>query len=137
MPLILILPYLNNGNPFKDYVFDPRKISKKALDYLEKILELCRKEGVRVVFVTAPLAPTTLSMIKNYRAIHEFFNDFARRNNVTYIDYNVLEDYKSLFTDQDFKDCDHLNVGGVIKFDTDFLKRMDILSVKITVRIFP
>ena len=82
-----------------------------------------------MVFVTAPLPPTTLGMIKNFRAIHEFFNDFARRNNIPYIDYNVLENYKNLFADTDFKHCDHLNVDGVAKMDNDFVDRLNFLNV--------
>ena len=110
-------------NQFKNFVFDKKKILPVHLRYLEKIVQLCQEHGIRLIFVTSPLPPTSLAMIKDYHKIHDYFMAIAQKNNIPYIDYNVA-DYKINLPDDDFKDDDHLNSKGVVLFDRDFADRL-------------
>lgn len=117
--------FLYNGNPFKDYVFDRKMVKTKQVNYLERIIQLCRSKGIIVMFVTSPLPPASLGMMKNYAHIHGFFNEIAQSHQIEYLDYNVMHNDKDLFTDHDFKDCDHLNVKGVLKLDKDLALKLE------------
>ena len=72
--------------------------------------------------VTAPLPPTSLKLIKNYDELHNKFQEIADENGVEYLDYNYINREKSMFTDKDFKDADHLNSSGVRILDNDLIK---------------
>lgn len=108
-------------NP-EDYEWLPK--SKKAdltqdasfaLSYLEKIVELCRKEDVELIFLTAPSYEEYLETLDSYEAIHEFAAELAKEYQVTYWDFNLCsEDILDLGA-EDFMDVDHLNASGAEK----------------------
>ncbi len=119
---------LQKTNQFKGVSFDAGKIPLRNVQYLEKVIELCKARGIKLVFVTAPLPPTSLAMVKNYSEAHEFFMAIAQKHGITYMDYNMPE-YQMDLADTDFKDDDHLNVVGVEKFDLNLIGRLLELGI--------
>ena len=98
-----------------DWDFDTDK-----KEYLEKIIALCRERGISLVFVTAPVAPVSMGYIEHYDAVNGKVSDFARRNRVPYIDYNIVNRDTGFLTNDHFRDDAHLNDGGVKLLDADF-----------------
>lgn len=122
-PTVVSKKKLTEHNLFKDYFFDPKELKAKNLEYLEKIIRLCKDQGIQLVFVTSPLPPTSLDLIRNYSDIYDYFLKIAEQNKILYLDYNVLEE-RRLFFDADFKDDNHLNVKGVVKLSTDLAGKL-------------
>ncbi|MES2863373.1 MAG: hypothetical protein V4666_04585 [Bacteroidota bacterium] len=84
---------------------------------LQKIITLCQKKNINVVFITTPTHSsyyTNLNAIqleKTTKTISELVN---KNSNCTY--FNLLKSEK--FTNEDFYDADHLNEIGAKKLTT-------------------
>jgi len=93
------------------FYFDTERIhdiSSVQLEYLEKIIIVCQKEGINVVLINLPVHNTYLtkipdSIIKKY---NELLADFESRN-VRVLDYSEFT-----FPDEYYGDGDHLNSLG-------------------------
>jgi len=98
--------------------FDGRKwnFDKTQKKYLGMIIDLCKNEGIGLMFVTAPVAPVSMERIKNYGAVHDRVREFADANGIKYLDYNTEFIVPGeLFADGDFRDDAHLNDAGAKK----------------------
>lgn len=86
-----------------------------SLDYIERIVNFCEREGIRLVFVTAPSLDQYLEAVGPYDQAHEYIQALADRYGVPYLDFNLCRtEYLSL-TDDDYIDVDHLNGRGAEK----------------------
>lgn len=89
-----------------------------TLDYIEKIAEFCEKEGIRLIFVTAPSFEGYLDEIGPYDPAHAYIQELADRLGVPYLDFNLCrEEYLSL-GQEFFIDVDHLNGNGAVAVTT-------------------
>jgi hypothetical protein len=122
-PTIISKDNLVKNNHFKDYVFDPKELKARNLEYLKKIIRLCKSENIQLVFVTSPLPPSSLNGIQNYSDIYDYFLNIAHDEGISYLDYNVLAEH-DMFFDADFKDDNHLNVSGVAKISSDLAGKL-------------
>ncbi len=104
--------------------WDFHKVQKS---YVERLVALCRDEGIEIVFVTAPIANVSLDLIENYQALHDKIAEFSSDLGVVYRDYNVINLEKELFVNENFRDDAHLNNSGVEIFMEDFLDWYDKL----------
>lgn len=113
-------------NEFKNYLFKPKAISEKNIEYLEKMVKLCEEQGIQMIWTTTPLPVTCLEDIRNKEAIDEYFNTLASKYQVPYINYNDLEVRApiSLKDLEDYNDDDHLNVLGAQKMCADLATRI-------------
>lgn len=96
-----------------------------ALSYLEKIVELCRRENVELIFLTAPSYKEYLDTKDSYEEIHEYVKELAEKYQVTYWDFNVCSEEQLDLGAEDFMDADHLNASGaekVTKCLSDFIQ---------------
>jgi len=93
----------------KRWVFDATQ-----KNFLRKIANLCEKNDIRLVFVTAPIANVSMEYILNYDRIHNAVADFAKELNVPYIDYNIVNLETNMLTNENFRDDAHLNYGGAM-----------------------
>ena len=96
-----------NGFDGKNWVFD-----KNQRKYLDKIVQLCKQEGIELIFVTAPVANVSMEIIKNYNTVHEVISNYAEENGIPYLDFNRMVD--ELFTNEHFRDDAHLNYSGAV-----------------------
>jgi hypothetical protein len=84
--------------------------NQEALRYYIKMIELCRKKGVKILFVTTPKTNWSL-------ASHNAVQNFADQFGIDYLDYNLPENMQLLNLDlnKDFWDPNHLSSTGAIK----------------------
>lgn len=103
---------------------DGRKWEASApqVKYLNEIISICRDNGIRLTFVTAPVANISLDYIKNYDVIHNYVQKIADDNGIKYLDYNIVNKDKTLFSTENFRDDAHLNHSGVEIADKYFIK---------------
>lgn len=93
--------------PLADYT-----LPEMSIDYLGRIAELCRENGIELVLIKAPtLYPHW------YEEWDDQVRDFAEANNVPYINYIYLRDQIGLDMSVDTYDAGlHLNLSGAEKF---------------------
>lgn len=90
-------------------------LTKKSKYYLEKIIELAKKQGSTLLFMVAPYMETNED-----RLTYLEIGDIAEKNNIVMINYNEYFDAMGLDVSNDFHDESHLNYWGSCKF-TRFL----------------
>lgn len=100
-------------NQFKNLNGMDWKMENSQKKYLQKIVDLCKRRNIELIFVTAPIANVSMEKIKNYDYIHKTINKFAKDNNINYIDYNIINIEENLLTNDNFRDDAHLNRSGV------------------------
>lgn len=116
-------PYMNVSD-YKEkqsFVEDDEKLAyeEDIQKYINKIIDLCEKKGVELIFYRAPYVSTENELKKS-----NWFEEFCAERGIAYID---LEKEISFDVEKDFLDYHHLNKYGAEKA-TDFLAK-EILSV--------
>lgn len=82
-----------------------------TLSYIEKIVEFCKANKIRLVFVTAPSYSRYLKEVGPYEQAYDYIAALAEQYEVPYLDFNMLEERLHLESDS-FLDVDHLNGKG-------------------------
>lgn len=82
------------------------------VSYIEKIVDFCRKKGIRLVFVTAPSLDQYLEAIGPYDPAHAYVQELADRYGVEYLDFNLAKRKYLDLTAENYIDVDHLNGSG-------------------------
>ena len=99
-------------------LFDKEEVSGETMEYLEKLIRYCKKEGIEFVAVTTPLPGATLSKYQEqFWDAWDFFNAFFEEQDVDYINFN--EDYYNSFSHDItcFTDFDgHMNGDAAREF---------------------
>lgn len=91
-----------------------------AISYLEKIVDLCKKENIELILLTAPSYEKYLETKDSYEMIHNFVHNIADTYELEYWDFNLVPKDELSLTVQDFIDEDHLNGSGAEKV-TEYL----------------
>ncbi|MCR5406783.1 MAG: hypothetical protein K6E88_08355 [Lachnospiraceae bacterium] len=87
-------------------------ISPKNVKYLRQAIELCRDKGVQVMLFKVPAHSSNWS-----RDYDRQINDIAKEYNITYINFDDLNDEIGLDYSTDTPDKgSHLNSSGAVKF---------------------
>ena len=95
------------GGPSDDYMVLP----DKAKHYLEKIMEYCDKEGIRLLLVKSP------TYINWYESYDEQIKELAGKHGVEYINFDYSKDDMGLVRAEDYSDGhSHLNIYGAEKY---------------------
>lgn len=114
----------NTEMKFTDKV-DP--MPEESIHYINKMLDICEKENIKVIFVEMPSQRWTYSR-------HNAVQAFADDNNIEFIDFNTMFDEINLDIKCDYRDGgDHLNYYGATKITSylsDYIKNnySDILT---------
>ena len=85
------------------------------MKYVNKIIELCEKHNVELIFYRAPYTSTENELKKS-----NWFTDFCYERGITYVD---LEKEYVFDINTDFLDYHHLNKSGAVKA-TDYLAQL-------------
>lgn len=99
--------------------FSPEDVVEKNMDYLEKLIALCRENDIEFVALTTPLpVPTLKKFSQSYEAAWEYFGKFFEEQGVDYINFNSREYYiTASHRVEDFTDLDgHMNGDGARAF---------------------
>lgn len=92
--------------------FEADKVHADRLEYFEKIVKLCRENGVKLMLVSAPTSMMHLFNTDNYQGAVEYYEDFARKNGLVYRNLNYLKGRDELLPDTALMDHNHLNGEG-------------------------
>ncbi|MCB0836089.1 MAG: hypothetical protein KDE26_05960 [Bacteroidetes bacterium] len=113
-------------NEFMNYHFDKDQIDPKNLVYLDKLVKLCAKNDIKMIWVSTPLPEICLESIQNQSDIDAYFQDLADKYDVPYLNYNTnqLRQKVSFSDSSDYSDDDHLNVTGAEKISQDIAYRI-------------
>lgn len=100
-------PYL--GNPKK--VTNPKDsiVSESTLTYLNKIMDVCKENNIKVIFYSAP-TPVNWTQEKHIEA-----DKIAKSFNVEYIDFNNNNQVKIDWQKDTYDAGDHINYFGAKK----------------------
>lgn len=108
--------------------YDNRREEISSLNkyYLEKIVNVCNNNGIKLILYSTP-------SVKNWNyQRHNAVLDFANNKNITYLDLNLEVDKLGIDWDIDSRDAgDHLNYYGAIKITDymgDYLNSLNILK---------
>lgn len=100
--------------------FDEAKIKQTNMDYLEKLIDLCRENDIEFMAVTTPMPIDTLRTYEpEFKAAWKYFGTFFAEREVPYFNFNV-EYFKAFphdltyFTDYD----GHMNGEAAEAFST-------------------
>jgi len=111
----------NKTNQFRSLDGKNWNMDNAQKKYLQKIVDTCKQNNIKLIFVTAPVANVSMEFIKNYDLIHNKVQNFADKNNIPYIDYNIVNINEKLLTNDNFRDDAHLNQSGVEIVDNHFI----------------
>ena len=124
---------LSMSNPKKAYQFRNldtklKTASEFQMEYLNKIIALCKQHNTKLVFVLIPVTKEYKNNLANYNDYITQITAFAKKNNIPFIDYNTRPDL-SLSSSEDFLDKNHLSPYGASKFNKFFYNDLSALEV--------
>ena len=101
---------------FRGGKWTKKYINKKQLDYLYRILNLCRAKKIKAVLLSMPVHPSCLLYRKDIQDAHNFFERVAASYGIPYWDLRLLSDNAIRQSDQLFADWAHLSPKGAQVF---------------------
>lgn len=82
------------------------------LEYLQKMVSLCKEYGCELLFISLPVYPDYLEREPNYADIYDYFLTFSEKNEIEYVDLNQITMSELGLTKESFQDEMHLNGKG-------------------------
>ncbi len=113
----------NNEN-FNNFIKNPNQLTKgqrTSFDFsaLKKTIEICEKNNVQLIAVTAPAYS-----VFNYPGSKNFYiqlDKFCQKSGIDYINFNKSFN-ESGFNESHFRDMGHLNTNGAVMATTKLVK---------------
>ena len=106
---------------FEETVYEPN------VEYLNKIIALCKEKNVQLILVTTPLSKVTVCRYDNLDTFKEWYENVANENGLQYYDFNLIRDKEEKLPDSSaFSDKFHLGnkgAGTFTKMFTDVLNK--------------
>lgn len=93
------------------------EIPEKSLEYLNKIIDLTKKEGIELLLIKSPSNPN-----KEEQLLYNSIGAYAEKKGIEFINFNLLYEEIGLDIKTDFYDKGHLNETGANKFTSYFGK---------------
>lgn len=101
------------------YPRKPFDISDDSAFYLDKIMQLCKEENIKVYFVTTPY-PLKVESIEDRQSTLEAHLALAQKYECTFYDFNIYKNKEILFDDKtSFFDVEHLSTEGAVTLTTE------------------
>lgn len=105
--------------------FHREEIRQEHMEYLEKLIRLCREQGIAFVAVTTPVPAATLQKFsEEYEDADSYFGDFFEEQGVDYINFNNREYYKyASHKAESYTDLDgHMNGDAAREFSRNLAR---------------
>ncbi len=87
---------------------------------VEKIISLCRENGVELIFYAMPNSDFYLNQKGNYDSYYAFCKNFINEHGFAYYDFNLAKPELLSLSDSDYHDDNHLSKKGVYKWTDVF-----------------
>lgn len=105
------------------------KIKEESLYYFDKIIKLCKKKDIRVIFVVTPVTDRMIFEYSNLDDIFSQYIDLAKEYNCEYYDFNLDKHRKKLYSEESsFYDNTHMSDSGAEIFSnrlTEIIEDVD------------
>ena len=107
--------YLSSGD--KKDILDKEQldvvIKEENLKYLNKIIEYCNDNNIKIAFVVVPIAEKALLRYSNIDEVFSQYIEIARQNNCDYYDLNLDKKRLKLYSEHSsFYDDTHMSDSG-------------------------
>lgn len=96
------------------FTWDARRISGEAVSYLDRIVELCREEGVGLYLTVTPVAFSSLYDTDTYQEMFDYFQDYSKQKGIFFCDLNLMKDRVQILPDSMMSDGTHVGGDGSI-----------------------
>ena len=108
--------------------FHVEDVKEENVEYLKKLINLCKENGIEFVAVTTPVPmPTLKKFSKGYNEAWDYFEDIFEEQNVPYINFNTKEYFKTVtHRVEDFTDLDgHMHGDAARMFSKTLARVLD------------
>ena len=107
---------------FEETIYEPN------VDYLNKIIALCKEKNVQLILVTTPLSKVTVCRYNNLDTFRQWYENVAEENGLQYYDFNLIKTKEEKLPDSSaFSEKFHLGNKGAGIFTEMFT---DVLNKK-------
>lgn len=91
---------------------DSSRIGEEEWKYVEKMVDLCRENDVKLTFLVMPYSDYWLEGYTDYTEFMSYMEAYAQENGVAWMDMNLVSREKLALDESAFNDTDHLNRKG-------------------------
>lgn len=116
-----------NGDNLKKMDTIVASMEPEALSHFENYMQMCQKEGVKVILVNSPTYVGANRKTKGLKEVNAYFDSIAKQYNTIYLNYN--ENYDMCYDTANFSVSIHLTPRAVHIFSIDFAHDLDSLGV--------
>lgn len=98
-------------------ITETKPLHEKQEEYLLKIIDLCKQENIELVLIKSPVAQR--------KSLQGYFNtvqNIADKNNIEFINYNLLDEEVGITAEDFWTDGNHLNTNGCRKVSDHLAK---------------
>ena len=120
---VLDLDQISDGgfsNYYKEGKILVSRINQDWTSTIDKIIELCRKNDIELIFYSMPGSDFYLNERGNYDEYYSFCRNFTSERGFTYYDFNLARPDLFSALDSDYYDDNHFNKKGVYKWTDCF-----------------
>ena len=114
---------LEEDNKFANYYF--RGFAARQEEFLVRMLERCREEGITAVMVSTPIPDESLAHVEDYPQIHRSLETIADVYDAYFFDFNALLESRRSFSREHFQDDNHLNTAGSVLFTRELIRLLE------------
>ena len=107
----------------------PTQMLPENIEWLDRITELCRENGVELVLVNVPQSKAFNCAYGNLDDFHSWYAEYAEKNGLRYYNFNLYKGVDALLPDDGcFYDMHHVNNDGAAAFSAlyaEFMRRAE------------
>jgi len=94
------------------YAYSDEDILYENVEYLNKCINLCKDNGIKVSLVTAPCSLNYMYFVEGYDDAVEWYKAYAKEQGISYYNLNYLRDRETILCDERMLDNCHTNGEG-------------------------
>lgn len=95
---------------------DESKVLDEGRYYFEKIIEFCQEEEIELILVAPPFTQDFINGAGDMDGFHQYIAGIAEKWGVAYYDFSLYKERQTVFTNELFRDVNHLNKNGATAF---------------------
>lgn len=102
---------------------EKRKLKSENIEYIEKILDLCKKNNIKLILLSVPTSKNW-----NYKK-HNAVVEIAQKYDIEFLDFNLETDIDIDWDNDTQDEGDHLNYYGALKVTELLGEHLDNLNL--------